>query len=92
MTLVLNQADWNELLQQTPKPRYPDLVLDDFETLEGVPRCQGRGYTRSMELSAGVYLDLLHQEFYQNWTSIAPIREHSVEYSVWLSGSIHDKE
>jgi hypothetical protein len=39
MTLILNQADWNELYQQTAKPQPANLVFDDFETVRGVPQC-----------------------------------------------------
>jgi hypothetical protein len=60
MTIILNEADWDELCQQTPPPEPGDRVLDEFESLAGVPESIGQGYSRSMELLPGVWL-----EFYQ---------------------------
>jgi hypothetical protein len=33
MTLTLNQSDWEELREQTPKPHPHDLLLDGSEEL-----------------------------------------------------------
>jgi hypothetical protein len=43
--LALNQADWNELCQQSPKPEPDNLVLDDFEMVWGVSPYLEQGYS-----------------------------------------------
>ncbi len=89
MTLTLSQADWNELRHQTPQQRYPNLILDDFEMLLGVPECLGRGYSRSMELLPGVWLSWSDWELHQDWLLKVPVHDHLVQFLVVLSGAIH---
>jgi AraC-like DNA-binding protein len=92
MTLILNQADWNELRQQAPKPYYPNLVLDNFEVLVGVPERLGRGYCRSMELLPGVWLSLSDWQLHDSWSIKVPAHDHLVQCSVLLSGLVHSEE
>jgi AraC-like DNA-binding protein len=89
MTLTLNQSDWNELHQQAPKPRCPNLALDDFEEFEGVPEQLGRGYCRDMELCPGVWLNLSDSQMYQSWVIKFPAHDHMVQCAVVLSGLVH---
>ncbi|MHC5771701.1 MAG: hypothetical protein ACYTXI_40375 [Nostoc sp.] len=91
MTLTLSQADWNELRQQTFQPRYPSFILDDYELLVGLPEHLGWGYSRSMELSPGIWLSLSDWEFHQNWSLKVPVLDLLVQSLVVLSGAIYDE-
>ncbi|QYO63983.1 hypothetical protein [Leptolyngbya sp. 7M] len=72
MTLILTEADWDELCQQAPKPRCNNLMLDEFEELTGgVPQCLGRGFSRGMELLAGLSLNLLDCKYHRDWALIS---------------------
>jgi AraC-like DNA-binding protein len=89
MTLIFNQADWDELCQQAHKPCCPHLALDDFEVLVGVPDRVGRGYCRSMELCPGVWLELSDWEMHHSWAIKVPAHDHLVQCLVLLSGLGH---
>lgn len=93
MTLILNQADWNELQYQSPSIYPQGLVLDDFEQLTGVPEPIGCGYHRGMELSPGVWLSFSESRYYQDVKVHVPAHEHPIQIGVFLSGyldcSIH---
>jgi AraC-like DNA-binding protein len=95
MTLILDQSDWDELEQQTPVTRPNHLVLDKFEELTGVPTCLGRGYSRSMELVSGVWLNFNDCEYHQDFIAQTPAHNHSIQISIfpsgWLDCSIHPK-
>ncbi|MBE9048995.1 helix-turn-helix transcriptional regulator [Nostocales cyanobacterium LEGE 11386] len=91
MTLTLSQTDWNELRQQTAQPRYPSLILDDYEVILGLPERLGRGYSRSMELSPGIWLSWSDWELHQDWLLKAPVHDHLVQSLVVLSGAICDE-
>jgi AraC-like DNA-binding protein len=87
MTLVINESNWDELRQQAPQP--DNLVLDDFETVWGVPPYLGRGYSRSMELLPGVWLSFTDQEFHQDWMLQTPAHDHLIQVGFLLSGYIY---
>jgi hypothetical protein len=89
MTLILNQSDWDELQQQAPKPHFPNLVLDDFEMLLGIPERLGCGYIRGMQVCPGVWLALFDKEFYHHWIIKVPAHDHLVQCLVLLSGLEH---
>ncbi|HEY9626432.1 MAG TPA: AraC family transcriptional regulator [Coleofasciculaceae cyanobacterium] len=92
MTLTLNESDWDELHQQAPEPRYPNLILDDFEELEAVPERLGRGYCRHMELCSGVWLSLSDQQMHQSWVLKVPAHDHLVQCAVVLSGLVQSED
>lgn len=85
MTLILNHIDWDELQQQTFKPRDSTLILDEFEEYLELPEYLGRGYTREMELLPGVWLDWSDWKFHQNCRVKQPAHEHLVQQMVWLA-------
>ena len=89
MTLILNQSDWDELCQQAPKPQPNNLVLDDFENLEGVPKWLGRGYSCGIELLPGVWLNFSDREFHQDLMLQVPVHDHLIEILLFLSGFIY---
>jgi AraC-like DNA-binding protein len=86
MTVTFYQSDWDELWQQPPKPYPHHLFLDDFEILGVVPASLGQGYSRSMELCPGIWLDLSDQKFHQDWLVKIPAHHHLVQYELYLSG------
>ncbi|WAL58806.1 hypothetical protein [Thermocoleostomius sinensis] len=92
MTLILDGTAWEELFQQFPGSYPPDLILDDFETVESFPACLGRGYTRSMELLPGMWLDVFDRTLYQDWIFRSSVCDHAVQYSVLLTGFIHHED
>lgn len=75
MTLILNDADWDELHQQSPKPFTLDLALDEFEECSIVPKQLCQGYTREMELFPGVWLDWADRQFHQDWMIKIPVHD-----------------
>ncbi|NJK51604.1 MAG: helix-turn-helix transcriptional regulator [Leptolyngbyaceae cyanobacterium SU_3_3] len=85
MTLILNHTDWEELQQQAPQPRDPNLILDEFEEYVCLPDYLGQGYTREMELQPGLWLDWADWEFYQDCGVKFPEHEHLVQQMVWLA-------
>jgi AraC-like DNA-binding protein len=92
MTLTLNESDWDELHRQAPKPRFLNLMLDDFEVLVGFPEQLGRGYYRSMELSPGVWLSLSDFELHDSWIIKVPAHDHPVQCLILLSGLLHGED
>jgi AraC-like DNA-binding protein len=88
MTLILTEADWDELQQQAPKPKPGNLVLGGVET-QGIPEQLGRGYSCEIELSPGVWLAWSDEEFYQDFMLKVPVHEHLVQCTVMLVGLEH---
>ncbi len=86
MTLILSKSDLEELHQQAPQPQVKNLVLDGFERLEGVPEILGRGYSRGMNLSSGVWLSFADCEYYQDWMVKVPAHDHPIQISIFPSG------
>lgn len=86
MTLILNQADWEELCQQAPVTCPKNLGLDDFEELTGVLELVGCGYSRDMELSPGVWLTFNDCEYHQDLQVKVPVHEHPIQITILLSG------
>lgn len=89
MTLILNQADWDELCQQAPNLPPDNLVLNDFETLEGVPEWLGCGYCRDIELTPGLWLSFSDYQYHQDLMVKAPVHEHLIQIGIHLSGFIY---
>jgi AraC-like DNA-binding protein len=89
MTLILTQSDWNELCQQAPRPQLDNLVLDDFENLTGVPECIGHGYSRDIEVSPGVWLNFSDCEYNRDLRVKAPVHDHPIQITLFLSGSLY---
>ncbi len=90
MSLILNLDDWDELCQQAPQRQLNNLVLDDFETLEGLPEYFGRGYERYMELSPGVWLKLSDCEYHRDLALKTPAHDHPFQMMIVLSGSFYN--
>ncbi|MBE9192349.1 helix-turn-helix transcriptional regulator [Gloeocapsopsis crepidinum LEGE 06123] len=89
MTLILNQADWDELQQQAPRLQLDNLVLDDVEHITGVPEYIGRGYNHRIELSPGLWVNFYDCEYYQDLMVKAPVHEHDIQIWINLSGFIY---
>jgi AraC-like DNA-binding protein len=89
MTLILSESDLDELHQQAPQPQVQNLVLDSFEELEGVPGIVGRGYSRSMNLSPGVWLCFSDYEYQQDLIVKTPAHNHPIQFTIFLSGCLY---
>ncbi|AFZ30276.1 transcriptional regulator, AraC family [Gloeocapsa sp. PCC 7428] len=89
MTLILNGSDWDELRKQAPKPQVQNLVLDGFEILEGMPEIANWGYSRSMDLSPGVWLCFSDCEFHQDLILKIPAHDHPIQFTIFLSGGLY---
>ncbi|WP_225931420.1 AraC family transcriptional regulator [Leptolyngbya sp. 7M] len=85
MTLILNQSDWDELHQQAPITCPDNLVLDEFEKLKGIPEILGRGYSRGMELSPGVWLNFCDCEYHRDFIHKTPDHDHPIQISIFPS-------
>ncbi len=93
MTLLLSEADYDELCQgASASDRYsPSLVDDagdDYEASRWLPVSLGQGRTRCLALSSGVWLDLIDKEFTQPWALQVPVHEHLVQFTIMLSGVV----
>jgi AraC-like DNA-binding protein len=86
MSLILSQADWRELHQQSPQPQPNNMVLDDFETLAAIPEFLGRGYSREAELLPGVSLNFFDGQYDRNFKLKTPVHEHPFQMMILLSG------
>ncbi|MBW4621237.1 MAG: helix-turn-helix domain-containing protein [Cyanosarcina radialis HA8281-LM2] len=89
MTLILTQADWDELQEQAAAPQADNLLLDDFEELTGIPEYIGRGYKCIMELTPEIWLDFGDCQYHQDFMVKAPIHEHLIQMVVLVSGYIY---
>jgi len=89
MTLILNESNLEELCSQAPKPQVQNLVLDGFETLEGVPEILGRGYSRSMNLLPGVWLCFSDWQSHQDLTMKWSTHDHLIQFMIFLSGQTY---
>ncbi|QHU98682.1 helix-turn-helix transcriptional regulator [Synechocystis sp. CACIAM 05] len=93
MTLLLSESDYDELCQIPFDPEYYTTTpVDSFETIRWLPACLGHGRTRCLELSPGVWLDLINKEFTQPWALKVPVHEHLVQFTVLLSGTVDYEE
>jgi len=95
MTLILNEFNWDELYEQTSITCPDSLILDEFEELTGIPKILGRGYSRGMELSPGVWLNFTDCEYHQDFIAQIPAHEHPIQITILPSGyfdcDIHPK-
>ncbi len=82
MTLIVTQAEWDDLCLQAPATCPDNLALDDFEDLMGVPTDIGQGYCRGMELLPGVWLNFWQREFNQDVIIKAPAHNHPIQISI----------
>lgn len=90
MTLILTQADLDELYEQSPQPQPDNLVLDEYEKFVGIiPRVLGWEDGRVMELLPGVRLDFSNYECCQDWMFREPAHPHPIQLLICLSGSMH---
>ncbi len=89
MTLILSQSEFDELRQQAPQPQVKNLVLESFEELVGVPEILGRGYSRDMDLSPGVWLNFSDCEYHQDLMLKTPAHDHPIQFTIFLSGCLY---
>jgi AraC-like DNA-binding protein len=88
MKIALLQEDFFELLEEVRQNGENSHNADDSDTLLAYPRQLGKGYIREIELRAGLDLSIRNYELYNDLVIEAPLREHPVEISCHLSGSL----
>ena len=89
MTLLLSEADYTELSQSSSASAPSSCrSRDDYEVSCWLPASLGRGCTRCLELSSGVWLDLIDKEFSQPWALQVPEHDHLVQFTLMLSGVV----
>ncbi|GAB4384559.1 MAG: AraC family transcriptional regulator [Elainellaceae cyanobacterium] len=89
MALALSSAEYSELRDQNAVCRQSDPAIDECEMRYEMPDCLGRGYIRSVELSPGIWLDVVDFEYGHDLVLNTPIHAHLVQSSLWLNGLIH---
>ncbi|MEH2012800.1 helix-turn-helix transcriptional regulator [Nostoc sp.] len=93
MTIILSSDDWEDLwCQQNQNPQSHSILLDEFETLNELPKCLGLGYCRGMKLSPGVYLEICDYEFHNDFVIKTPVHNHLVQFEIFSSGFIYCDE
>lgn len=89
MTLLLSEADYDELCQSSSASApCATGAGDDYEASRWLPMSLGRGRTRCLELSSGVWLDLIDKDFSQPWALQVPVHDHLVQFTIMLSGVV----
>jgi AraC-like DNA-binding protein len=88
--LTFKQTDWHELWQQETQASSVDSEVDEFEEYWQTPACLGRGYSRSVDLSPGIWLDWSVREYHQDLLVKVPAHDHLVQSFVLVSGEVAD--
>jgi AraC-like DNA-binding protein len=89
MAFIINESDWEELCQQASTPESHNVVVDGFEELEGVPEIVGWGFSRSMDLSPGIWLCFSDSEYHQDLIMKTPAHDHPIQMTIFLSGFLY---
>ncbi|MGI2902634.1 helix-turn-helix transcriptional regulator [Tolypothrix sp. VBCCA 56010] len=93
MTIILSLDNWDELwCQQNQNPQNHSILLDEFETLQELPKCLGLGYCRGMKLAPGVELEICDYEFHHDVAMKSPVHNHLVQFIIFASGFIYCDE
>jgi len=88
MSLILNEADWDDLHQQALITCPDNLVFDDDEDVRGVPDLLGHGYSRAMDLFPGTWLDFWDMKISQDFVAHIPVHDHPIQICILLSGML----
>ncbi len=73
MTLMLSEADYGELCQQSHELGQSNPTFQgNADIYRWLPSSLGKGYTRCCELSPGIWLDVIDKEFTQSWAQLVP--------------------
>lgn len=88
MTLILKEADLEELYQSLSMPPSHALSQCNVEASQ-LPERLGRGYTYHLELAPGLWLTCFNEEFHQDFAIQYPVHPHLVQCMVYLSGLGH---
>lgn len=91
MPLTFTQSDWDELWDSTAPVQPIEIGLDDFETLNPLPACLGKGSVRHFNLAPGLWLSLSDCEFHQDAIVQVSAHDHPIQIGVFLSGVIDAK-
>ncbi|MGG6298304.1 helix-turn-helix transcriptional regulator [Leptolyngbya sp. AN02str] len=88
MTLMLSEADYVELCHCDEPQHHSQCLALQSETSRWLPSVLGKGCTRSVEVSPGVWLDVIDKEFAQPWALKVPVHEHLVQITIMVSGVV----
>lgn len=92
MTIILNGADFQEMLEEAEQDSPQTHDISSFETVYKYPEKLGSGYCRGIELCNGVWLDIYDYHLQENLISRMPERDHPwVEYTIQLAGHWHSE-
>jgi len=88
MSLDLTVQDVDELWMEAKQHRPPATSIDRLETIHTVPSQLGSGYSREMELCAGLELAIFHTTYAEDLTCRGVENPHPVQFMVHLSGVV----
>ncbi|NJK51693.1 MAG: helix-turn-helix transcriptional regulator [Leptolyngbyaceae cyanobacterium SU_3_3] len=86
MTLTFTESDWNELWEASVPTQSTEIGLDEFETLERLPKALGVGVARTFNLAPGMWLRLADVEFQQDCIAERTAHDHPIQIMVLLAG------
>lgn len=86
MTLTFTESDWNELWESSVPTQSTSSRLDEFETLERLPKELGTGVIRTFDLAPGMSLNLNDWEFQQDCNVKVATHDHAIQIGIYLSG------
>ncbi|MGB6016309.1 MAG: AraC family transcriptional regulator [Nodosilinea sp.] len=89
MTLTLSESNYGELSQASLNTsHHPVVSVRNTEIRRELPAVLGSGYTRCLQLSPGIWLDLINKDFAQPWALKVAEHEHLVQFTMMLSGVV----
>ncbi|MGI0484061.1 helix-turn-helix transcriptional regulator [Pantanalinema rosaneae CENA516] len=92
MAIALSQAEyWALFSEETNKANTIDLKPDSFEIVQQFPRILGNGSLCEISLREGLDLAIADYSPRDHLILHCPEREHSLEYSFFLSGKFKDQ-
>jgi AraC-like DNA-binding protein len=87
MTISLSLQDYWELFEETAAIQPNPNVMAVSDHIWAYPNRLGQGYLREIELRKGLYLEIEKVSLHSCMQIVAPEREHSLEFMVFISGA-----
>ncbi|ESA35154.1 transcriptional family [Leptolyngbya sp. Heron Island J] len=84
MPLTLNDSDWQDMYNQKAVP----MVIDEFETLNGISTSLGQGYIRRITMVAGIELSFLDCQYHQDFQVNVSAHDHPIQICILPSGTL----
>lgn len=92
MTIELLQNDYRELFREASESTEPSHCSDGFDKICQFPKQLGQGYSRVIRLREGLELAIDDYQLRDRLITKAPDREHSLEYTFYISGGHQEKQ